>query len=114
MGKLSSRRINRNKPTRAPAPLSVGENVSLTEGELKTLRELQQKLVALKVALADVTLQYEQIRQAQTEVAIAVTKQQEAIREQARAAIRAHGFDPEAKDRAWSVKIDDGVILRTA
>lgn len=111
MGK-TTRRINRTKPTRAPSPLNVGETVALTEGELKTLRDMQQKLIQLKVTLADVSLQEEQLARAKSEVATAVEKQQTTMREQARSVVRAHGFDPDSQDKSWTVKIDEGVIVR--
>lgn len=113
MGK-TTRRINRSKPSQTPSSLNVGENVALAESELKTLREMQQRLIQLKVTLADVALQEDQLARGKSEVAAAIEKQQATMREQARSVVRAHGFDPDSQDKSWTVKIDEGVIVRVA
>jgi hypothetical protein len=112
MGKLSKRPARRTKVS--ASALEVGGKIELSEEERSTLKNMQGALVRLKVSLADLQLQAAQVDEAMQAAVATVRKQEQALREQARSAVRAHGLDPEAKDRAFTVNIDEGAIVRIA
>lgn len=121
MGKISSRSARRTtKKTKAKngkalvADMDIGGKVPLNEQEQAALKAARSVLIDLKAALADLDLQRMQIEQTKVETAKAIVQQQDAIRELARAALTAHGFDPARQDRAWQLSVDAGVIVRTA
>jgi len=115
MGKQTKRiQKTQNGASLDASKLPVGGKVALTDGERQALRKLDEVSAQLKIALANVELQIASLTKSKLGIIESLEKQAALVREQAMAVVRSHGIDPEAKDRAWSLNMQEMAIIRTA
>lgn len=113
MGKTTRKLANGNGKL-DPAKLPVGGKIQITDGERQSLQKLDQVSAKLKIELANIELQIDHFSRGKAAIIEELGKQSAILREQATAVVRSHGIEPDNKDRAWSLNMQEMAIIRTA
>jgi hypothetical protein len=90
-------------------PLTEPTLIALTESDRQSINDVNAQLNQLKISLANVDLQRDQLDKTRAEIIAAITKKDAELQNAAKVIARSHGIDPETKK--WQIDLSRMALI---